>query len=332
MEIGFYFSICPDIYMAKQHIEEILFSFPSPWQGAEKYTFWPDEVESDKFWNALTLQNLANTPKLIYVRAAQNIIAQDFKKISSALACPRQNILPIFFLETIFEKNIPKIPAHITKLKCYEFAKKKNWIYTNIGLNEKNIHNYLRQEIQKINLQIDKNLLDNLAENIILDAYFIKSLIAQLELTANNGKITADTLACLSSFTPELKIFDLIRDMENNNIPKIWQKLAKEDDKGESFLFPLLGLLARNAGILWQICAGNTKQIYPSIEFKIVQAKKLGFEGVGKIYHLISQADLAVKSGKNTTLQALESLIINYTNLFSKAPINMSKIKIFENN
>ncbi len=331
MQIGFYFYICPDHFLAKQHLENMLTSFPTSWQdNLEKHIFWPDEVDSSLFWNTLTLQNLSSKPKLILVRQANEILADQWKKISVSLGTPRPDILPIFFLEVPFDKGNPKIPAHIAKLKCYEFAKKKNWFYSDSGINERNIHSYLKKELQRANLQVEQEVFGKICENLIFDAYFIQLLIDQLSLLAEDGKINSSALAHLKVFTPEIKIFDLIRDMESANHISIWHKLNMEDDKGESFLFPLLALLNSNARKLWDICSGNTTQTFPGNNFKITQAKKLGFTGVSKIFQMVFEADLAVKSGSKTPLQSLEILIVSYSNLFSNSKIDSNKIVISE--
>ncbi len=328
---GFYFCICPDIFLSKQHIENMLLSFPTSWQtNLEKHTFWPDEVDSNLFWNTLTLQSLTASPKLIFIRQANEILAEQWKKISKTLGTPRSEILPIFFLENAFEKSSPKIPAHLSKLKCYEFAKKKEWFYSDAGITDKNINIYFKKELQKVNLQMENEVFQKLCENLIYDAYFIQSLIAQLTLLSENGKITSSVFSHLKAFTPEMKIFDLINSMERANFTEVWNKLNQEDDKGESYLFNLLAILASNARKLWNICAGNTSQIYPGSNYKISQAKKLGFQGVSEIFQMIFEADLAVKSGQKSQLQALETLITSYTNLFAGKKLNNKKIFISE--
>lgn len=331
MEIpGFYFCTCPDVLLSKQHVESLLNSFDGVWEGkVEKYFFWPDDLADAKSWNTLTLQNISLTPKIIIIRAAHTILAADWKKISSALATPRTGILPIFFLECAWEKGQAKVPAHIAKLKCFEFAKKQNWKYDNIGINEKNISSYLMQESKKIDLQLDRDTLNILSETTLPNAFFIQTLLSQLSLFAEDGKITPQIISQVIAYAPEMVIFDLIRDMENCNFPKIWKRLMSESDKGESFLFPLIALLIRDARILWQTCAGENPYVHPSVkEFKMRQAKKLGFSGIAKIFQIVLEADLSVKSGKNDPLQALEKVIVSYSSLFSTKPLFESKVRV----
>ena len=331
MEIpGFYFCNCPDASLSKQHVDSLLESFDGIWQNkVEKHVFWPDELADSKFWNTLTLQTLIPTPKLIIVRAAHTILAADWKKISSAVGVPRNAILPVFFLESAWEKGTAKIPAHITKLKCFEFAKKKNWKYDNIGINDNNISNYLVQEGKKVGLQFDRDTLNMLRETTIPDSLFIQNLFSQLSLFAEDGKITPQVISQVTAYAPEMVIFDLIRDMENANFSNIWQRLALENDKGESFLFPLISLLARDARILWQANAGENPYLHPSIkEIKTRKAKKLGFSGIAEIFRIVLDADFSVKSGRNDPLQALEKVIVDYSSLFSAKPLFESKVRI----
>ena len=331
MEVpGFYFCTCPDALLSKQHVESLVNSFDDVWQGKiEKYVFWADELADSKFWNTLTLQNLSLTPKLIIVRVAHTILAADWKKISNALATPRSAIFPVFFLECAWEKGQAKIPAHIARLKCFEFAKTKKWKFDNIGINEKNISHYLIEEGKKNNLQFDRDTLNMLCETTIPDALFIQTLVSQLSLFAEDGKITPQVISQVTAYAPEMVIFDLIRDMENCNFSKIWKRLAAENDKGESFLFPLISLLARDARILWQICAGENPYVHPSVkEFKTRHVKRLGFSGISKIFKIVFEADLSVKSGKNDPLQALEKVIVSYSSLFAAKSLFESKVRI----
>ncbi len=336
MEVpGFYFCVCPDMYLTKRYIDEFLTSLGnvhSLWQNnVECLTFWPDELEDSRFWNALTMQTFSANAKCIIIRQAHTILAQDWKKISQSLASARSGILPIFSMEGAWEKNAPKIPAHITKLKCFEFAKSKNWYYSNIGINEKNIQAFVGQEAKKLDLQLDKNTLVTLCESAIPDAYFIHNLLLQLSLYAEHGKVDSSVLAQITAYTSEMQIFNLINDMENARLGSIWKRLSLEDDKGESYLFPLLALLSKEARTLWQLCAGESPYIFPTKkEMKLRQAKKLGFCGVSKIFQLIFESDFAVKSGKNNPLQVLENFIVSYAEIFSPSAVSLSKVRMFE--
>lgn len=331
-EPGFYFCISKDVLLCKKHIEELLLTLPEAWQNnLATFTFWPDDLKDNKYFDALTLQSLSAEKKLVILRSAQSITAADWKRISTLLATPRSHVLPVFFLECLWEKASPKIPSFITKLKCFDFAKKQGWFYENIGINEKNIANYISKEANSQGLQLDKEVMQLLSQSAIFDALSIQMLLSQLSLFAQDGNITKDIVSQITAQAPELALFDLIKDMENGNTRKIWTRLSLESDKGESFLFPLIAILARDARILWQLRAGENPYVSPYIkEHKTKQAKKFGFTGIAKIFQIVLDADLAVKSGKNDPLQVLESVIISYTNLFKKTVNIQEKISMHE--
>lgn len=329
---GFYFCISPDVLLSKNHVQELVMSLPENVQkNMVTYTFWPDDLKTDEYFEALTLQSLSAEFKLVVLRSAHTVLAADWKRISSLLATPRSYVLPVFFIESPWEKGVAKIPPVISKLKCFEFAKKQAWVYENIGINEKNIVNYLLKEAKNQNLQLDKEVLQLLSQSAIFDALSIQMLFSQLSLFSQDGDITKEIVTQITAQAPELALFDIIKDMENGNIRKIWSRLSLESDKGESFLFPLIAILARDARILWQLRAGENPYVSPYVkDYKAKQAKKLGFTGITKIFQIVLDADLAVKSGKNAPLQVLESVIISYSNLFAKKGAIQSKIRIHD--
>lgn len=88
--------------------------------------FWADEGLGEKFWDVLTLQGLGSSRQTLFIRNAQILSAEVWKKLSGALGIPRPGIMPVFFFEGAWEKGQPKLPAYLTRLKCFEFADKKS--------------------------------------------------------------------------------------------------------------------------------------------------------------------------------------------------------------
>lgn len=324
---SFYFCICNDAYLSKQHMDTFLNSLGKPWSVdsstnntlIEKYTYWPEDLSEQKFWNTMTLQNLTGTPKLIYVRHAHSILADDWKKLSATLATTRNGILPVFFFECAWEKGIPKIPAHITKLKCFEFATSKKWEFRSIGLNEKNIKAFLFKELQKHAIVLNQESMEMLAFSIIPDATLIASTVSHLALLAENGTISKKNLAQLNGYVPELQIFDLIKDIENSNGKKIWALFAKDNTEGEDIIFSLIALMSREARMLWQLLMGEHVYIAPTIlDSKKILAKRLGATGLSTLFTALTEAEFAIKSGKYSVAQTFDFLLVTLCDIFSK--------------
>ena len=89
----------------------------------------------------------------------------------------------------------------------------------------------------------------------------------------------------------------------------------KEDD---GLLFPFLGLLLREARILWQILMGERVRLHPNdAAQKQKLARTLGAQGINRMIKLIVYAEWQVKSGERTTEQALDALVAELSLLFA---------------
>ena len=107
---GFYFCLCPDSTLAREHVDGLLKRVNAVGREREIRTFWADEGLDGRFWEALTMQGLTERPRALLVRGAQTLTAEVWKKLSAVLATPRPDILPVFFLESLWEKANPSCP------------------------------------------------------------------------------------------------------------------------------------------------------------------------------------------------------------------------------
>ena len=328
---GFFFCVCPDAALLRGWMErELLASLMEEGQGGlagglvparsaapDVQTFWADEGLDRRFWDALTLLGMDGRLRVLVVRGAHHLPAETWKKLSSALATPRPGVLPVFCLECPWEKGQPKLPAHVARLKCLAFAEKQKWQWRSAGLEPRTMRQYLQREAAAVGLRMAPEALNTLSEMLIPDASAIRGVLEQLSLASADGSVDVALVRQMTEFTPDAVIFDFIRQLENGNARAVWKTLLREGDGGESLLFPLLTLMAREARTLWQMLAGEKVFVPQYVEAeKRRLAARLGFEGLTSVFEALSSAELSVKTGGRTPLQAMEELVARLSLLF----------------
>ncbi len=319
---GFFFCICPDAALLREYMERELFA--SPEGGAsdtpDVQLFWADEGLDRRFWDSLTLLDMSGRRKVLVVRGAHLLPADIWKKLSAVLGTPRSGVLPVFCLECAWEKGQPKLPAHIGKLKCLSFAETKKWIWRSAGLDARSLRPYVQKQAAALGLRLVPEALNNLAEMLIPDAAAVRGVLEQLSLASADGSVDVALVRQMTEFTPDAMIFDFIRRLENGDARAVWKTLLREGDGGESLLFPLLTLMAREARTLWQMNAGEKVFVPQYVEAeKRRLANRLGFEGISRIFMSLCRAELSVKSGARQPLQAMEELVADLSLEFTGA-------------
>jgi DNA polymerase-3 subunit delta len=293
----------------------------APSAAPDVQTYWADEGLDRRFWDALTLLAMDGRTRVLVVRGAHQLPAEVWKKLSSALATPRPGILPVFCLECPWEKGQPKLPAHVAKLKCLAFAEKQQWQWRSAGLEPRTLRQYVQREAAARKLCMSPEALNTLSEMLIPDASAISGVLEQLSLASPDGTVDVALVRQMTEFTPDAVIFDFIRQLENGNARAVWKTLLREGDGGESLLFPLLTLMAREARTLWQMLVGEKVFVPQYVEAeKRRLAAKLGFEGLTGVFEALSAAELAVKTGARSPLQSMEELVARLSLLFGSAP------------
>ena len=333
---GFFFCICPDAALLKSWMERELLAplaeqakqgsslmgglVPASSAAPDIQTFWADEGLDRRFWDALTLLGMDGRQRVLIVRGAHLLNAEVWKKLSSALATPRPSILPIFCMECPWEKGQPKLPAHIAKLKCLAFAEKQKWQWRSAGLDARSMRQFIQREASELGLRMAPEALNTLSEMLIPDASAIRGVLEQLSLASDDGAVDVELVRQMTEFTPDAVIFDFIRQLENGKSRAVWKTLLREGDGGESLLFPLLTLMAREARLLWQMNAGEKVFVPQYVEAeKRRLASSLGMKGLSQILEALAAAEFSVKTGARSPLQAMESLVAELSLVFSAA-------------
>ena len=317
---GFYFCLCPDSTLAREHVDGLLKRVNAVGREREIRTFWADEGLDGRFWEALTMQGLTERPRALLVRGAQTLTAEVWKKLSAVLATPRPDILPVFFLESLWEKGQPKLPAHIAKLRCLEFADKQGWVWRSAGLDARALRKHVQQRAAALELRLTPDALDALCAVVTPDAAAVRGVLEQLALASGAGEVGVELVRNMAESAPEVIIFEFIRHLQSGNSAAVWRTLLREGDGGESLLFPLLALLTREARLLWQIQAGENVWLpQQTANLKRSLASRLGTSGLANLFAALMEAEWAVKSGRRQPLQALEELVGSLTLAFTPA-------------
>ena len=320
---GFYFCLCPDSTLAREHVDGLLERVNSTGQKREVRIFWADDGLDGRFWEALTMQGLTRDPRALLVRGSQSLPADVWKKLSAVLGTPRPDILPIFFLESPWEKGQPKLPAHIAKLRCLEFADKQGWVWRSPGLDARALRTYIQQHAAPLGLRLEAGALDALCAMVAPDAMAVRGVLEQLALACpadTDGSVGVELIRAMAGSTPDILIFEFIRHLQAGNAAEVWRTLLREGDGGESLLFPLLALLVRDARQLWQIQAGESIWLpQQTAHLKRSLASRLGTSGLVRLFAVLMDAEWAVKSGRRQPVQALEELVGSLSRLFASA-------------
>ncbi|WP_291439592.1 DNA polymerase III subunit delta [Desulfovibrio sp.] len=336
---GFSFLVCPDGQLLREHLVRQLSAYPPAVGGGllpqnaptqwERHVYWGDEEPPQKFWEHLTLQGLFGAPRALVVRQANLWPAAVWKKISHALARPSDQCWPFFCLEVNWERGQPKVPAHLGKLPCMAFADKKGWIWRQEGLGERTVRKHVLQRCQALGLRFAPDALEQFCASVPPDALAIENELEKLMLLRRAMTDSAQeqeagtpvTLAMIStaSWSPECDVFACIRHMQAGNLAAVWKELARNKD-GDSLLFSLLALLARELRLLWQCQAGENPRMRPQdASAKKQLARRLGPAAIAQGMSLIVDAELQVKSGRRSPDQSLDFLAARMTALFARA-------------
>ena len=335
---GFSLLVCPDGQLLRNQLTRQLSAFPPTAGGGlmpqnapaqwERHVYWGDEEPPQRFWEHLTLQGLFGSPRALVVRQANLWPAAVWKKISHALARPSDQCWPFFCLEVNWERGQPKIPAHLGKLPCMAFADKKGWIWRQEGLGERTVRKHVLQRCQTLGLRFEPDALEQFCASVPPDALAIENELEKLLLLRRSladspagQEDVAVSLAMIAtaSWSPECDVFACIRNMQAGNLAAVWKELARNKG-GDSLLFSLLALLARELRLLWQCQAGENPRMRPQdISAKKQLARRLGPAGIDQAMSLIVDAELQVKSGRRSPEQSLDFLAARMTALFAQA-------------
>jgi DNA polymerase-3 subunit delta len=319
---GFNFLVCPDSLLLRRRLESRLAAFFPPDRPWDRHVHWGDEEPAKAFWDQLALQGMFGRPRAVIVRQAQQWPAEVWKRLSKALARPSPLCLSFFCLEGPFDKGRPKIPSHIAKLPCFDFAGKQGWIWRQAGLDERGVKRYAQDRAGKMKLRFQPDALEQFCACLPPDASVIENELRKLALLSRTeepggatGVISA-AMTALCSSSAECDIFALLRHIEAGNLPAALREAALNRE-GESLFFPLLALLARDMRLIWRLKAGEQAKLFASdAGAKKRLADRMDFAALSNCMALVVEAEWRVKSGRCETDQGLDFLLAELTRAF----------------
>jgi len=314
---GFSFCICPDGRLIREHVAEALAEHASAGGAWQRQVYWGDEELPPAFWEHMTLPGLFATRHALVIRQADALPAAVWKRISSALASPKEHCWPFFCLEMAWEKGQPKVPAHIAQLKCLAHADSQGWIWRHAGLDDRSLRAFVHKESAERKLRFEQGALELLCAGLIPDASAVAVELDKLELAAVGGLVSVE-LAAQAAHVPTFDIFRFLRLLQSGRVQNAWTAVLRARRENEGLLFPLLGLLIREVRILWQLVQGESVRAHPAeLDTKRKLAFRLGHEGLTRLFRLLFLADLSVKSGERQPEQALDALVADVSLLIA---------------
>jgi DNA polymerase-3 subunit delta len=318
---GFNFMICPDAEILRRMIAETLAEHWSA--GHERRVFWgDDEVLPPEFWAELTTPSLLGSNKVLLVRRAHKLKAEDFSKLVRPLGCKSPTIWPIFCLEGEWSRKGPSAPAALSRKKYYQVALERGWVHENPGLTRKDAQGFVRAWLEREGLAASPAVVRTLAQALPLDGSAASLELDKIALAVGADKTVGPELAGLIAPHEDMDLFGFFEELSRRGgSAQVWGQVLKDHSKSESMVFGLIGYTARQARQYALLLAGEQDKVkLPAfIKNKLMeQARRLGSAGVARLFELSLEAELAVKSGRLNQEQSLEALVAGLAAAFSR--------------
>ncbi|WP_419785607.1 DNA polymerase III subunit delta [Pseudodesulfovibrio sp.] len=317
------FLACPDPQLIKARIRELLDG--SGQQEWETRTFWGDDDEPlpPAFWTELTIKSLFAQPKALVVRRAHTLKAEHWDKLDGALKAVSSDVYPLFCLESEWKGKTAPIPAPLTRRKFFKAAKDNGWIWESPGLTRQSLKPFVTQWAKKHGLTLEPGADQALVMALPTDGAAARLELDKIELAAGDSKTVRRDHAELIPHTGEMAFFDLMDALGRPGAEgAVWKRILGDHDKAakDQMLFNLIGFLAGQARMLWQIAHNERAGGAPFLVRKNTPlAQRLGARGVARLIDLLMGAELALKTGERRYEEILDSLTADLVELFRPA-------------
>ncbi len=317
MREGFFFCICPDSEIIKDFIDNRISSLPGNWK---KKVLWGDEEITSEFLRVFQNSSLLGENIYLVLRKAELAPMEFWDALSPLLKRFNPDVFPFFCVESDWKKGKPSIPEAISKKKYYLFAKKKKWIFLHEGVTPAFTSQYVRQWAKKRSLTIPPETLHYMLE--IFPPYLagIKKELEKLEVQLKEKNILEPSdMEVISPFLKQntFEIINTIESWEPSSTQKLISLINQANYTSREEILPFLHLLFREARILWKIYWGE-KTPLPNwvVNKKIPIARRLGKEGLQKIWNILVEAEISLKSSHLSPSEKFYHMVMELHRLF----------------
>ena len=306
---GYLFLVCPDAQLVRQQVEASAQAYPPASGSWERFCYWGDEEPPRSFWENLSLTGLLGSQRLVVVRQANQWNAAVWHRLSKVLSQPLAGNFPLFCLEVGFEKGKYKVPAWLMKLPCWTFADRKGWIWRSEGVTDRNIARFVQDEAARAGVRLSRETLARFADTVPRSAEVIANEIEKISLACPQGAVAGPECMSTADWIPEARLFDCVDALMRGDQAAVWREFSRVTDV-ESAAFAMLGILALYCRRLWQLSAGESPPMFGASRSTLPPlARRLGPGGCAFALAQVVEAELAIKTGKNSPRQAIEFLL-----------------------
>ncbi len=316
---GAYFYICPDIELIREQIQKCMQSIGE----YESKFFWGDDDKAlpDIFWQELQIAGLFSKPKALIVRRAQLLKTEHWNALSGAMRTQASSVTLFLCLEGEWKKKTPPVPALLAKKDIYQNAEKHGLVWQQQGLTQHTMSRFVQNWATRENIQFAQGALQAIAQALPHDAYAARLELDKLSLAADKGLLQEEHARLIAPHA-EMDFFQFTDALsKGEHMQSIWQRVFADHRKPgkEQMLFPLLASVAREARMMMLIVCGEEKKIkaHPYVKkLKTPIARRLGKAKISRIFDLLFEAEFGVKTGQQSSEQALELLVSKLSMLY----------------
>jgi len=313
---GFTFCLCPDPELLREHIHQELERHDP---GCRVKTFWADEELPEAYWGHFHQRALTGQTTALLLRCCEKLTAPTWKSLSRLLNRHRRQVWPIFCIESEWTGNKPPVPAAISRLKCWQLARSRGWIWQTPGLDQPGLRRYIQDWADRRGIRVQPEFMRRALNALPLDASLVKGELDKLELWAWETRELGREETGLLSVEPETDVFAFLRSMQRGEKLTVWKRVIKGQMETDSGAFlPFLHLILREARILWQLLCGEEVRLPAAVKREKLQlARSMGLAGLSGLWSHVLEAETGFKSGEWSQLQALDILVVHLEAAFS---------------
>ncbi len=284
-----------------------------------RQTFWGDEPLDASFWKVLTMPGLLSVlgaGRILVLRQAHLLPVKSLSDMEPLLRRANPDLWVFFCLEGEWKGKTPAIPATVAKQPYFKAAKTKGWLWESPGFTEQSLQKFVQAWARKQGIGFARGVEARLLSILPLDGAQVRNELEKLELLLNERtQVTAADLELLGEQSALNSFAFLTAVLSSSADLSVWRTIFKDQTStGAGMLMPFLGLLQRELRILWQLATGEEHKVAlpPFVKReKKPLAAQLGEQGLARIWDLVFQAELDLKTGRKQADQILEFLAAN---------------------